>query len=148
MLKTVNHSSGKYNQFYQDMADLVAKQSVAERRKVGAVIVLPSGMLAIGWNGTPSGFNNDCEYDSDTLPLKTRPEVIHAERNALDKLTRQGVSTEGAVLFVTTAPCIECAKSVAAVGITEVHYRDIQSNTKGLEFLKEAKVPTYQYREN
>lgn len=140
MLKPIKPQSSKYNKFYIEMADVVAKQSVAIRRKVGAVILLPTGLVATGWNGTPAGFDNACEHLD-----KTKPEVIHAERNALDKLTRQGVSTEGAILFVTTAPCMECAKSVASVGIREVHYRDIQSNTKGLDFLKKAGISTFKY---
>jgi len=138
----------KYHKLYIEMAESAANQSKAKKRKVGAVIVLPSGLIAIGWNGTAAGFHNDCEeWNSldEGAELVTRPEVIHAERNALDKLTRQGVSSEGAILFVTTAPCMECAKSLANVGIKEVYYRDIQSNIKGLDFLSRADIPTYKY---
>ena len=130
------------------MSESAANQSCAEKRKVGAIIVLPTGLIATGWNGTPAGFHNDCEeWDSleEGALRVTRPEVIHAERNALDKLTRQGISSEGAILFVTTAPCMECAKSISTVGIREVHYRDIQSNVRGLDYLKEAGIPTYKY---
>lgn len=147
MLKVPEYHDEKYSSMYMDMATRISEQSRAGRRKVGAVIVLPTGLIAVGWNGTPAGFDNNCEwlcedgkgYDTG----KTKPEVIHAERNALDKLTRQGVSTEGAVLYVTTAPCMECAKSVASVGIKEVYYRYTQSNIDGLEFLKKADVPTF-----
>ena len=148
MLKPLRPQKKKYHNLYIKMVEDVAKQSVATRRKVGAVIVLPTGLIAVGFNGTPAGFNNECEeWDSleEGAELVTRPEVIHAERNALDKLTRQGVSTEGAILFVTTAPCRECAKSLATVGIREVYYKDIQSNTDGLDFLKEACIPTFKY---
>ena len=149
MLKQTDNQSKKYHKFYIELAESTSRQSVAVRRKVGAVLVLPTGLISTGWNGSPAGFDNVCEwqcedgkgYDTGT----TKPEVVHAERNALDKLTRQGVSTEGAILFVTTAPCIECAKSLAVVGIREVHYRDTQSNTDGLDFLKRANVPTYKY---
>ena len=149
VLKKLNPIGKKYHKLYVEMAESAAKQSKAVRRKVGAVIVLPTGIIAIGWNGTPAGFNNVCEwqcedgkgYDTGT----TKPEVIHAERNALDKLTRQGVSTEGAILFVTTAPCIECAKSLAAVGVAEVYYDVVQSNTFGLDFLDKAGVKTFKY---
>tara|TARA_R110000744_G_scaffold170264_1_gene288386 strand:- start:3767 stop:4216 length:450 start_codon:yes stop_codon:yes gene_type:complete len=149
MVKSIEPQKKKYNQLYIDMADATARQSVAERRKVGAVIVLTTGVISVGWNGMPPGFSNVCEWQCEDGKGydtgKTKPELIHAERNALDKLTRQGVPTEGSILFVTTAPCFECAKSIYSVGIKEVHYRDVQSNTKGLEFLKKVKIPTFKY---
>lgn len=148
MLKPLQPQKEKYHKFYKEISESVAEQSCAEIRKVGAVIVLPTGLIATGWNGTPAGFPNDCEeWDSleEGAVRVTKPEVIHAERNALDKLTRQGMSAEGAILFVTTAPCIECAKSISTVGIREVHYRDVQSNIKGLNYLKEAAIPTFKY---
>lgn len=132
----------KYYKFYMNLAKLTAEQSVATRRQVGTVVVLPTGMLAVGWNGMPAGFDNTCEYEhKNTIPsnrtveLKTKPEVIHAERNALDKLTKQGISSEGAILFTTTAPCMECAKSIAAVGITKVFYLEKYKHDEGLQFL-------------
>lgn len=149
MLKEIDPQNHKYNPLYIQIAEIIAQQSYCERRKVGAVIVLPTGLLAVGYNGTPAGFDNVCEWrfedgkGCDTG--KTKPEVIHAERNALDKLTRQGVSAKGATLFVTCAPCLECAKSIAQVGIKEVHYRDLQNNIDGLDFLSRAKIPTYRY---
>jgi len=149
MLKELDPQKEKYHEFYMELAEIAAQQSVAQRRKVGAVLVLSTGLIATGWNGQPPGFDNTCEwqfedgkgYDTGT----TKPTVIHAERNALDKLTRQGVSAKGAILFVTTAPCIECAKSLASVGIKEVHYRDVQSSNAGPEFLKQAGIPIFQY---
>jgi dCMP deaminase len=149
MLKPIEPQNMKYNKLYTEMAEIAANQSVAARRKVGAVIVLPTGILSIGFNGTPPGFDNACEWSCDDgkgyETGTTKPEVIHAERNAIDKLTRQGISTEGAILFVTTAPCIECAKSIAVIGIKEVHYKDIQSTTAGLDFLTKAGIPTFKY---
>jgi dCMP deaminase len=149
MINKVKPQDKKYHCMYIDMADLAAKQSRARKRQVGAVIVLPTGLIAIGFNGTPAGFDNKCEWQCEDGKGydtgKTKPEVIHAERNALDKLTRQGAASEGAILFVTTAPCIECAKSLAAVGIKEVYYRDVQSTLDGLDFLKRANVPTFKY---
>ena len=135
---------------YMQIAAEAAYQSVSRRRKVGACIVSEEGLIAIGFNGTPPGADNCCEYEAKTnhiyLPnLETKPEVIHAERNALDKLARQDVPTKGAILFVTTAPCLECAELLASVGIREVYYREVQSNTKGIEFLKKANVPTFIY---
>ena len=123
-----------------DLAFVAARQSVANRRQVGAVIVLPSGLIGTGWNGMPAGFDNDCELPEGKNAGKTKPEVIHAERNALDKLTRQGVSPENGILFVTTAPCIECAKSIAAVGISSVYYLDNYHNDDGIQFLKQCGI--------
>ena len=126
----------KYHQLYLEMARCAAAQSAAKRRQVGCVIVTKSGMIAPGWNGTLAGFDNDCESsDGKTLPI-----VVHAERNALDKLTRQGVSAEGAILFVTTAPCVDCAKSIINVGIKEVYFVEQYSSDNGLELLSEAGV--------
>lgn len=150
MLKALDPQNKKYHDLYVEMAVSAAKQSKAVKRKVGAVIVLPTGLIAVGWNGTPAGFDNVCEWQCEDgkgcNTGNTKPEVIHAERNAIDKLTRQGVSSEGAIIFTTTAPCIECAKAIAAVGISEVYYGNTQrSNTDGLEFLKKSKVGAFRY---
>jgi dCMP deaminase len=134
----------KYYEFYQKLAEEAAKQSVAYKR-VGAVIVTSSGLISPGWNGTPTGFDNSCEMFAGARGLKTKPEVIHAERNAIDKMTIEGTSTRNAILFTTTAPCMECAKSIHAVGIAEVFYRDKYKNDDGLDFLKDAGVPVTQY---
>jgi len=137
-MKKFNPFNPKFDGFYMSIAEKAALESVDRKRKVGAVIVLPSGMIGLGWNGMPTGFDNECQSESwsnSTCTLTTKPEVIHAERNALDKLTREGVSPEEAVLFVTTAPCIECAKSIASVGITDVHYLNEYKNKKGIDHL-------------
>jgi dCMP deaminase len=144
MMKQLNPHAEKYHTYYMDIAIRAAQQSVAVRRKVGAVIVTNTGLMAVGWNGTPSGFDNRCE----THDVITKPEVIHAERNALDKLTKQGVSTQNSILFVTTAPCNECAKSIHAVGVSSVYYLVTQSNTNGLQFLHKAGVPTTKMKLN
>jgi dCMP deaminase len=148
-MKTINPHKEKYFAMYMQMAIKASKQSVAVRRQVGCVIVLPSGLLSLGFNGTPSGFDNNCESkwfntDGNTF-LKTKPEVIHAERNSLDKLSREGVSPLGSILFTTTAPCIECAKSIHAVGITTVYYLDNYSCNKGINFLEVAGVKVHQF---
>lgn len=121
-----------------------ANQSVAVRRKVGAAIILPTGLIATGWNGMPAGFSNVCEY-AHLKDLITKPEVIHAERNALDKLTREGVSPEDGILFVTTSPCIECAKSIASVGIRTVIYDSCYHNDKGVEHLINSGVEVHRF---
>jgi dCMP deaminase len=98
-------------------------------------------MIATGWNGTPAGFpSNLCETGS-----KTKDEVVHAERNAIDKMTLEGVSTRGSILFTTTAPCIECAKSIAAVGIIKVYFKNTYRSDDGTVFLKRMGVETERY---
>lgn len=150
-MKKNNPLKSKYHKFYMTLAIETSKQSVALRRQVGAVIVLPNGLIALGFNGTASGRPNNCEWTCEDEKGydtgKTKPEVIHAERNALDKLTREGVSPENGILFVTTAPCIECAKSLASVGITEVYYLESYKNTDGIDFLNSmnVKVQKYEY---
>ena len=137
--KVLNPLKSKYFELYWDIAYAAATQSVASRRKVGACLVTPSGMISIGWNGTPVGFSNACEVDN-----KTKPEVIHAERNAIDKMTRQGVSTYGSLLFVTTSPCFECAKAIHGLGFKAIYYDDMYHCSSGIDFLKQTGVPVFQ----
>jgi len=138
-MNTINPLKEKYYAMYMNIAVEASKQSVATRRQVGCVIVLPSGLLSVGFNGTPSGFDNNCEstwFSKEGYEvLKTKPEVIHAERNSLDKLSREGVSPLNSILFTTTAPCMECAKSIHAVGITTVYYLDSYNSETGINFL-------------
>ena len=125
------------------------------RRKVGAAVVTPTGMISIGWNGMPAGLDNVCEREVPcevSMPslgtkhncgstLETRPEVIHAERNAIDKMTRQGVPIAGSVLFVTTAPCLECAKSIHGLGFSTVYYDEGYRCDAGITLLKKLGIP-------
>lgn len=143
-MKTIKPHAKKYYPFYMEVAQSAAMQSVAVRRKVGAAIILPTGLIATGWNGMPAGFDNDCEYTHLKEKI-TKPEVIHAERNALDKLTREGVSPNGAILFVTTEPCMECAKSIAAVGIVSVIYDTCYHNHDGTNHLVNAGVTVHRF---
>ena len=136
----------KYHELYWAMADAAAQQSLATRHKVGCVIVAPTGMISVGWNGMPAGwYTNYCEHvpagSPDGTPLVTSPEVIHAERNAIDKMTRQGVPIQGSILFTTLAPCLECAKSMHGLGFAHIYYRDLYRCSAGLEFLIKAGVP-------
>lgn len=133
----------KYHDLYWDIAYAAAEQSVATRHKVGAVVVTTTGMISVGWNGMPSGLSNQCEdtvvYDpvlGEDRP-KTNAEVIHAERNAIDKMTRQGVPTKGAYLFVTRAPCFECAKAIHGLGFGHIIYDDEHDCTQGIHLLWE-----------
>lgn len=142
----------KYYPLYMDMARRTALESNAVRRKVGCVIITESGLMAIGWNGMPAGLSNICEWEcGDGKGYKTgetKPEVIHAERNALDKLGREGVPARNAVVFVTCSPCIECAKSMHALGVREVWYDEEYRNLDGVEFLNKVGVHCKQWKDN
>lgn len=143
----LNPLKPKYFPLYWRMAFAAAEESVATRHKVGAVVVLPSGMISIGWNGMPAKLENECEFPHYTLERghhqKTKPEVIHAERNAIDKMTREGVSTNGAILFVTRSPCFECAKALHGLGLSAIYYAEPHDCLKGLALLEKTGTPVY-----
>lgn len=119
-------------------AEIYAQLSYATRRKVGCVIVKADTIIAIGYNGTPPGWNNACEGEDG----KTVAEVLHAEQNALDKIVRSTVSSEGATVFVTTAPCMECAKRLMGARVLKVYYRDVYRSDDGLKFLEQSGIQT------
>ena len=120
---------------YMNMARLIAGTSQAERAKVGCIIVLPSGLVSLGINGTPSKWHsNVCEEDGETLP-----EVLHAEENALSKLLVSGTSSVGGHVFVTRSPCRNCAKLLIAAKVSSVTFFEFHSETIGLSLLQEAK---------
>jgi len=133
----------KYLGAYMKTAKLFAELSSAKRKKVGAIIVKDDRIISIGYNGMPTDWDNNCEdevvdYFSDRIPittLKTKPEVLHAELNAIGKLARSNESGEGATMFVTCAPCMDCAKMIYASGIKEVFYAEDYRDQSGLEFL-------------
>lgn len=111
-----------------DIADRVAKMSYAQRLQVGAVIVKDGRIISMGFNGMPAGWDNNCEFDytdpqTKITELVTRKEVLHSESNAIAKLARSTESGEGADLFVTHAPCLDCAKMIYQAGIKTVYYR-------------------------
>lgn len=129
----------KYHPLYWEMAFAVANQSVALRKQVGTVIVTNTGMISLGWNGTPAGMHNACEkvIDPQTGELKTTDEVIHAERNAIDKMTLQGISTKDSLVFCTLSPCYECAKSMYGLGIKALYFAHYHSCTRGVDLLRQ-----------
>lgn len=137
----------KFIDYYMSMADLTAKLSYALRLKVGSVIVRDNQVLATGYNGMPSGWENNCENIIDGI-LKTKPEVLHAESNALMKVARSTESSEGATLFCTHAPCIDCAKLIYQAGINTVYYREQYRSDAGLNFLKQSEVNVHQYTDS
>jgi dCMP deaminase len=116
--------------FYMRIADLISQQSYAEDRKVGAIIVKDDNIIAFSYNGTPRGTNNDTQVH----------EVLHAEAQAIAKVSRSNQSTMGATLYSTLAPCIDCAKLIYAVGIHRLVYRDPYKCTRGIEFLTKQNV--------
>ena len=133
----------KWQLYYADIANITANLSTANRLKVGCVITKDNRILSIGYNGTPSGWSNECEEDG-----KTKPEVLHAEANALMKLCRSTESSDGATLYVTHFPCIECAKLIYQSGIKEVYYINDYEASKGSgkEFLFKAGVNVCQVK--
>lgn len=138
----INPHKPKYFDLYWSIAYAAAAQSVAQRKQVGACLVLPTGMISPGWNGMPAGFENECEtplYGKELI-LETKPEVIHAERNAIDKMTRQGIPTQGSLLFVTCAPCFECAKAIHGLGLAAVYYDEPYRCDRGIALLERAGV--------
>ena len=126
-----------------------AECSTAEKLKVGCVLVKADRIISIGYNGMPAGWTNECEIlsfytdDGKQLPsqvLVTKPEVLHAEENAITKLARSTESGEGAIAFITHAPCLSCAKLLYSSGIIGVYYTHPYRNTEGLDFLKKCKI--------
>jgi dCMP deaminase len=169
----------KFINFYMTVAQHCASMSTAKRLQVGSVVVKDNNIISFSWNGTPAGWDNNCE-DKDWMEsdagmwldpedieerwpfreyrpdldrqmrygLKTKPEVLHAERNALDKLARGHQSGLGATMFVTHTPCMECAKSIYGAGISEVYYQHEYRSTSGVEFLKQCGIPVIQVNQS
>lgn len=114
------------------MARIWAENSYCVRRQVGALIVRDKMIISDGYNGTPSGFENICEDETG----KTKPYVLHAEANAITKVAKSNNSSEGATLYVTSSPCIECAKLIIQSGIKRVVYADSYHSMDGIDLLK------------
>lgn len=121
---------------YLRMARIWAENSYCTRRKVGALIVKDKMIISDGYNGTPAGFENVCELDDGT----TKPYVLHAEANAITKIAKSGNNSDGATLYVTTSPCMECSKLIVQSGIRRVVYSESYRLTDGIDLLKRAGV--------
>lgn len=160
----------KHIDMYMKIAETVSEMSVAIRLKVGTVVVKNNNIIGFGWNGTPAGWDNTCEekvWDSGAggwldpeefdarypydgwheaagrdvrYGLKTKPEVLHSEANALMKIARSTESSEDATLFCTHAPCLDCAKLIHQSGINHVYYRDAYRDDAGIKFLEKSGV--------
>ena len=130
---------------YMKTAETFAELSHARRLHVGAIVVKDDRIISIGYNGMPAGWDNNCEDEikwpnGDIKFLKTKPEVLHAETNAIAKLARSTESGNSATLFVTHAPCLDCAKLVYQSGINSVFYRNDYRDEDGIQFLEKAGV--------
>ena len=141
----------KYIDLYMDWAIRASELSHAIRRQVGAVIVKDDSVISYGYNGMPAGWDNTCEFEfvhpQTKIPeLVTKKEVLHAESNAIAKLARSSQSGRDASIFVTTAPCIDCAKLIYQSGISNVYYRDSYRNMDGVEFLQKSGVDVTQVK--
>jgi len=149
--------SNKIDIAHMNAAEGYAKLSYAKRLKVGAIITKDDRVISIGYNGTPAGWDNDCEdviretftyvidkggeeHEGATFSLKTKPEVIHAESNAIGKLARSSESGDGATMYITHAPCFDCAKLIHVAGIKKVFYREAYRSTEGIEFLNKSNI--------
>lgn len=156
----------KFQKLYSNIAKEVARMSYARRLQVGAVVVKDDRVISMGYNGMPSGWENDCEYKNympdgfnpvdieihnldELFPLedekgryvyKTRPEVLHAESNAISKLARSSESGAGSDLFVTHSPCMECAKLIYQAGIQRVFYSENYRDDSGIKFLLQSGI--------
>lgn len=148
----------KFKQMYMTIAETVATMSHARRLQVGSIVVKEDRIISIGYNGMPAGWDNNCEYkvyanewsvDNDIWEyqeedsghpynLKTKPEVLHAESNAISKLAKSSESGDGATIFITHAPCLDCAKLIYQSGINSVFYRSSYRSDNGIKFLKQS----------
>ena len=134
----------KLKEAYMKTAETFAELSHARRLHVGAIVVKDDRIISIGYNGMPAGWDNNCEdtiqHGDDTVTLKSKPEVLHAETNAIAKLAKSTESGDGAVLFITHMPCLDCAKLIFQSGIRSVFYRNSYRNTDGTTFLERSGV--------
>lgn len=138
----------KFIDAYMDVAQRFANLSTAKKLQVGAIIVKDDRIISIGYNGMPSGWSNECEtvttnsYDYPGLTImETKPEVIHAEANAIAKLARSPESGDGSTMFVTHAPCIHCAKQIYTAGVKMVYYHNTYRDELGIQFLEKCNIP-------
>lgn len=142
------------NKLHMSMAHIMKNASYAKRNKVGAIITKETRIVSTGYNGMPSGMNNKCEFNEfpNISPFSgvesmmenfTKPEVVHAEANAILFAARNGLSTKGCTLYVTLSPCIECAKMIIQSGIEEVYFSERYRDSSGLELLLIAGVKSY-----
>lgn len=129
---------------YLKMAHIWASLSKAKRKKVGCLIVKDGAIISDGYNGTPKGFDNSCEFYEDDL-LVTKPEVLHAESNAITKLAKSTQSSDGATMYTTLSPCLECSKLIIQSGISKLVYSEYYNNKEGLNLILKSNIDIKNY---
>jgi dCMP deaminase len=138
----------KLKNAYMKTAEIFAELSHARRLHVGAIVVKDDRIISIGYNGMPAGWDNNCEHELHQpvgrVDLVTKPEVLHAETNAIAKLAKSNESGLGATMFITHAPCLDCAKLIYQSGIGHVLYRDAYRDNSGVTFLEKSGVKVEQ----
>ena len=141
----------KFIDAHMHAAEVYAELSSAKRLQVGCVIVKENTIIGIGYNGMPSGWPNECEMIkhtdfTGTVVTVSKPEILHSETNAIAKVAKSTNSTDGATMFITHAPCLDCAKLVYQSGINSVYYRNSYRNDDGIDFLKKCEVEVCQVK--
>lgn len=143
----------KFVDAYMDVAERFAELSSARRLHVGAIVVKDDRIISIGYNGMPSGWDNNCEIETTSnngnviqIELKSKPEVLHAETNAIAKLAKSTESGANATMFITHSPCLDCAKLIFQSGISSVFYRDSYRIEDGIQFLTKSGVTVTQIK--
>ena len=131
-----SEKQSKFDHRYLEMARIWAQNSYCQRRQVGALVVKNGMIISDGYNGTPSGFENVCEDETGV----TKPYVLHAEANAITKLARSSNNSDGATIYITASPCIECAKLIIQSGIRRVVYGEKYRLTDGIDLLRRAGI--------
>lgn len=134
----------QFDKHYLEMAQIWAKNSYCVRRKVGALMVKDRMIISDGYNGTPRGFENICELEDGT----TKPYVLHAEANAITKVAKSHNSSQGATIYITSSPCVECAKLIIQAGIERVVFQEKYRNLDGVALLRRAGVLVDQIETN
>ncbi len=137
--KPYGEKQGQFDMQYLRMASIWAQNSYCNRRKVGALMVKDRMIISDGYNGTPMGFENICEDESG----QTKPYVLHAEANAITKVAKTNQSSLGSTLYITSSPCIECAKLIIQAGIIRVVFCENYRNEEGLQLLQRANIETH-----
>jgi dCMP deaminase len=143
----------KFVDAYMDVAERFAELSSARRLHVGAIVVKDDRIISIGYNGMPSGWDNNCEIETTSnngnviqIELKSKLEVLHAETNAIAKLAKSTESGTNATMFITHSPCLDCAKLIFQSGISSVFYRDSYRSEDGIQFLTKSGVTVTQIK--
>ena len=137
----------QYHQYFMKVAEDTAQLSHARRSKVGALIVLDNRILTQGHNGRATGCDDNCEIENPDGTLTTRPDVIHAEANALYFCAKNGLKTDGTTLYTTLSPCVQCSLGIIQAGIKEVYYRTPYRDTSGIEFLRKNNIKVEQLKD-